>query len=56
VKDVICVSSRTVVFRQAADERVPRGAMRIAPELLLRPVFARIVMCSPEAARGGYIA
>ena len=30
--------------------------MCIAPELKLRPVVDGIVMCSPEAARGGYIA
>jgi hypothetical protein len=30
--------------------------MCIAPEVKFRPAVATIVMCSPEAARGGYIA
>lgn len=30
--------------------------MCIAPEVKLRPVVVAIVMCSTEAARGGYIA
>lgn len=29
--------------------------MCIAPELKLGPAGATIVMCSPKAARGGYI-